>query len=487
MRVLVTSSSSDPAVPPNSVGRPTGRPRRFLSRYGGRRQLAVGRPRSPALGGEQGVQAGVGERVGRRGQQPVERAQRLARVGRGRAAAGGQGEDGVPVHHRVDRGDGPGHPVVADRGQPARLGLGQGGVGQQHPDGGGQRRRTLFSYAAARAARSAAAGVGQPLLAVGPQPAGDGIDRRAGGVHHHGRAHRRAVVQPALGVAEAALEPAAHRAGAGADHPGRRTLRRGGGVRAGPELGGRPVAEGPAAAEVEDHRGRHDGHHLARVPGRPGSRCRPAPAPPSPRRPRPDRTRCRRSAPRRSPARPRSAGPAGRSPGCPDHRRGRPPRPPPRRWPAPPSCRSASRRRRRCGARSGSRRSSRHCPAVRAESAVGLVLRGGGRAGAGDGEQPRAQPEARLEGRAGHRDRRPAADDRDAADPAAPGAGSVAARDPQLRGGCRPRPAPLDVGRRDRAGPGLRPDHPVVRVGLGPQVRDSRPGRCARRWRRRTG
>ena len=254
---------------------------------------------------------------------------RPAWVGRGRAAAGGQGRRPCPRPASSAPGRSPG-PYRRGRRWPA---------GSPGPWSGSRRSAARRWWWPARAPvrvrggqrRRARPPPGRPAAAsrsAHSRPV-TRVDRRAGGVHHDGRADRRAVGQLALGVAEAALEPAAHRPVPAPTTPRRRALGRGGGVRAAPRtprVG--PVPEGPAAAEVEDHRGRHDGHHLTRFRADREARCRPAPAPPSRRRPRPGRTRCRRSAPPRSPARPRSAGPAGRSPGCPAHRRGRPPRPP---------------------------------------------------------------------------------------------------------------------------------------------------------------
>ena len=83
------------------------------------------------------------------------------------------------------------------------------------------------------------------------------------GVDHDSRAHRDSGVEPVLGVAEPALEATADGSGAGAHAPGLRPLGARGGERSRAELGGRPVAEVTAPAQVEDHRRGHDRHHLA--------------------------------------------------------------------------------------------------------------------------------------------------------------------------------------------------------------------------------
>ena len=55
------------------------------------------------------------------------------------SADGSKTEHRVAIHHRVDRPDGTGHPVVRDRSKLAGLGLRQDRICQNHANGGGKR------------------------------------------------------------------------------------------------------------------------------------------------------------------------------------------------------------------------------------------------------------------------------------------------------------------------------------------------------------
>ena len=195
--------------------------------------------------------------------------------------AGRQPEDRVAVEHRVRGPNGAGHAVVGDRSELADLGLGQRGRRGHDADRGVQ------AAAACRAARRAArerapralgsrrpAGAMSPLGSQGSPVDGSTIEPlalttasaptitvdRAGLTIDAGEAGPSVLAVPTPPCSPPALAPGAgaDRCPSGADRRGHRRRR------ARPNVGVGTVAEVAAASEIEDHRRRHDGHHVWR-------------------------------------------------------------------------------------------------------------------------------------------------------------------------------------------------------------------------------